>query len=259
MSAAELLREYRGLRELWLDTGDGRYQTQLAYDRYWKQACAEGRPPDALIPVAGPEHERFFGYLIPGPDGHNYWGGPQRFQLDSGGERKPRYWWYEHLHGTLPRGTLRADCGELHCITPTHQQFVDWAQIKQRYTDQQLTGAVQVVAMRLGRSPTRNEYNAERGRGPGGDIIAQRFGGWRDALRAAGYEPDPRSLHKLTPEVCIQGLKFAARLLGRTPSVDDYSGHADQLRAEGLPTSPSSIRSHVGPTWDAALKRAGLR
>ncbi len=115
MSAAELLNEYRGLRELWLDTGDGRYQTQLAYDRYWKQACAEGRPPDAL------------------------------------------------------------------------------------------------------------------------------------------------SLHKLTPEVCIQGLKFAARLLGRTPSVDDYSGHADQLRAEGLPTSPASIRSHVGPTWDAALKRAGLR
>ncbi len=259
MTTAELLNEYRGLRELWLDTGEGRYQTQLAYDRYWKQACAEGRPPDSLVPIAGPEDERFFSYLIPGPDGHNYWNGPKRFPLDSGGARMPRYWWYEHLHGKLPRGALKPVCAELSCITPTHQQFVSWADMKQRYTDQQLTGALQVVVMRLGHSPTVGEYQAESGRGPTAQIISQRFGGWHAALKSAGYGPSVNATHKLTPEICIEALRFVARIVGRAPSNNDYAAHADELRAHGLPPGTASIRHHVGPTWDAALRRAGLR
>ncbi len=259
MTAAELLREYRGLRELWLDTGDGRYRTQLAYERYWRQACAEGRPPDSLLKVTGPEKERFFDAIIPGIDGHNYWGGGHRFRLDTGGERNPRYWWYEHLHGKLPRGSLKPACGELHCITPTHQQFANWAEVKQRYTDQQLLGSLQVVVMRLGHSPTVAEYDSQRGRGPTGTVIAQRFGGWPGALRAAGYQPSQKTVHGWSAAKCIEGLKFVSGLLGHPPSDRDYRNHAKVLKEHGLPVGTASIRAHVAPSWGAALKKAGLR
>ncbi len=215
MSAAELLNEYRGLREQWLDTGEGRYRTQLAYERYWRQACAEGHAPDSLQRLNEPEEKRFFDRIISGPDGHNYWDGPVRFRLDTGGERNPRYWWYEHLHGTLPRGRVKSICSELHCITPA--------------------------------------------RGPTASLISQRFGGWRDSLRAAGYEPSTKSIHKLTPELCIEGLKFVAGLLGRAPSDREYRAHAAELRERGLPAGTASIRHHVAPTWGKALKKAGLR
>ncbi len=260
MTAAELLREYRRLRELWLDTGDGRYRTQLAYERYWRQACAEGRPPDSLVKISGPEKERFFDAIIPGIDGHNYWGGGYRFRLDTGGQREPRYWWYEHLHGKLPRGSLKPTCGELHCITPTHQQFVSWAEIKQRFTDQQLIGALQVVVMRLGHSPTVLEYNMERGRGPTGTIIAQRFGGWSKALQAAGYEPSQKTVHGWTREQCIAGIEFVAGLIGHAPGDREYRAHAAQLKEQGLPVGTASVRKYVGAaTWAVALKKAGLR
>lgn len=258
MTAAELLKEYRGLRELWLDTGEDRYQVQLAYERYHKQACAEGRPPDSLVRYSGPEDERFFDQIIAGPDGHTYWDGGRRFRLDKGGERLPRYWWYEHVHGVLlERGKLASHCGELNCITPAHQQFVSWGQIKQRYTDQQLIGAVQVVAMRLGHSPTRLEYQSERGRGPTSEILAHRFGGWRSALEAAGLEATPYTLRKITAEDCIKALKMVARLSGRMPTQKYFRVHADQLREAGLPSGHSSIRDHLG-TWSEARRKAGL-
>lgn len=256
MSAAELLTEYRDLREHWLATGDGAYRARNTYERYVRQSFAEGRQPDSLERVTGPEDERFFAAIIQGPDGHVYWDGPKTFRLDAGGERAPRYWWYEHMHGKVGRGTVTPTCGEGHCITPNHQVFTPWSLIKRRYTDQQMIGAVQVVAMRLGYAPTQDEYKANSGRGPSLRAITGRLGGWTSVLRAAGYEP--RSTARRSPEQCIEALQFVADLLGRTPSDRDYRSCAVQLRERGLPPGVASIRHHLDPAWGESLKKAGL-
>lgn len=256
MSAAELLTEYRDLREHWLDTGDGAYRARNTYERFVRQSFAEGRQPDSLERVTGPEDERFFAAIIQGPDGHVYWNGATRFRLDAGGSRLPRYWWYEHVHGKVGRGTVTSTCGELHCITPLHQVFTPWSLIKRRYTDEQMIGAIQVVAMRLGRVPVKYEYKTHSGRGPSMEAIIGRFGGWTKAVRAAGYEP--RKVTARSPGQCIEALQFVAALLGRPPSDRDYRSCAAQLRESGLPSGVATIRHHLDPTWVGSLKKAGL-
>ncbi len=195
--------------------------------------------------------------MIAGIDGHNYWGGPQRFSLDNGRQRHPRWWWYEHLHGKLPRGSLKPVCGELHCITPTHQRFVDWFEVRRLYTDEQLIGAVQVMAMRVGYSPTSREYNAQRGRGPTAQIIGQRFGSWGRALKAAGCKPVQKKNYS-SADQCVAGLRFVAGLIGHPPNTGDYERHETQLREQGLPVTVGTIRKHLAPTWAEALENAGL-
>ncbi len=254
MTAAELLSEYRLMR----DAGTGKARLANAYQRYFRQAVAEGNPPDSLQRLTGTEPERFFPQLIAGLDGHNYWDGAATFRLDAGGVRNPRWWWYEHLHGKQPKGALSSVCGERHCITPNHQQFVDWSALRRRYTDEQLLGSMQVVAMRLGYTPTKNEYDALRGRGPTSTIIGQRFGSWKRALRAAGIAARPKP-QGWTAEQCIEGLRFVTKLHGQPPRNNHYRAYAAQLGARNLPSATATILHHLGPTWDDALKKAGLR
>ncbi len=113
--------------------------------------------------------------------------------------------------------------------------------------------------MRLGYTPTKQEYDATRGRGPTSTIIGQRFGSWSKGLRAAGLEIRRRETDRWTTEQCIEGIRLVAKLIGHTPRDADYRAHSEQLRAAQLPVHTASIRVHVAPTWEAALKKAGLR
>ncbi len=255
MTAAELLSEYRRMR----DAGTGKARLANAYQRYFRQAVAEGNPPDSLQRLTGTEPERFFPLLIAGLDGHNYWDGPTTFRLDAGGVRNPRWWWYEHLHGKQPKGALNPVCGQRHCITPNHQQFVDWSALRRRYSDEQLLGSVQVVAMRLGYTPTRIEYDAMRGRGPTSAIVSQRFGSWATALRAAGCRPRVTQQHRWSVDQCIEGVHLVTKLHGQPPRNNDYRAYAAQLRDHHLPSATATILLYLGPTWNDVLKKAGLR
>lgn len=257
-SAAELQEEFRALRAEHAATGLKRGQTLTAYNRWFHQACLEGRPPDALRPDVGDDSERFFARTIPGPDGHTYWfSSYMRFPLNAGGERHARWWWYEHVNGPQGRGRLGSVCGEINCITPEHQQYIPWSEVKRRYTDEQMIGSIQIVASTLGRAPFEREYRAIRRR-PGSHIICVRFGSWGKALKAAGLEADPHSLRvPATVDQCIAALRFAAELVGHSPTEDEFRAHNLELRAAGLHSSPSTIYRRIG-SWPKALKLAGL-
>lgn len=257
-TAADLQAEFRAFRSGDAKAGIRSARTRDAYNRWFHQACIEGNPPDALQPNAGTDLERFFARTIPGPDGHTYWEPrAMRFYPRDGGQRHCRWWWYEHVHGNQGRGTLAAVCGERNCITPDHQLFVSWAEARRRFTDEQMLGAIQVSALSLGHTPTAVEYS-QSGRRPSDSLIRMRFGTWERAVTAAGLEPSPLSIHRRGPEDCIAGLRWLASHLGHAPSDKEYRAHAAFLKSAGHPPSATTIRTHLGRPWSAALAKAGL-
>jgi hypothetical protein len=258
VTATEQQAAFRALRDEDRVTGRKRLATVAAYNAWFRQACAEGNPPDALQPDAGTDIERFFARTIPGPDGHTYWAlRGTRFLTLAGSERHPRWWWYEHVHGPHGRGTLASVCGERNCITPDHQLFVSWAEARRRFTDERLIGSLQTVAIQLGHAPNWPEYRALRNT-PSAQILAQRFGSWERALTAAGLEPSARpERHRATADECFAALRFATALLGHAPTEEEFRAHNLELRAAGLHSSPSTIYRCLG-SWPKALRQAGL-
>jgi hypothetical protein len=253
-TAAELQAEFRRLRDEDQETGQKRMATVSAYNRWFHQACIEGNPPDALQPNAGTELERFFARTIPGLDGHTYWA-PKNliFYLSGGGTRRARWWWYEHVNGPQGRGRLESVCGERNCITPSHQFYVTWALTKRRYTDEQLLGALQAVALKIGHTPTTGEYDAICAK-PVRAIIALRFGGWESAVRAAGLAPTAKPIRMpATVEQCVAAVRFVTERIGHSPTEEEFRVHSAELRAAGLHSSPSTIYRCVG-SWPKALE-----
>jgi hypothetical protein len=257
-ATADLKAEYDRLHEHWRDTGEDQYAARQAYNNWFHQACVEGNPPDALNPNEGSESERFFARTIPGLDGHTYWSLKDgRHRLDGGGERNSRWWWYEHVNGPQERGSLASVCGEINCITPEHQQYVPWELVKRRYTDEQCLGALQAFALKIGHTPTSIEYKGAHAK-PCREIISARFGGWPNALAAAGLEPPIYSWKvPATVDQCIAALRFAAGILGHAPGEDEFRSLSKKLQAAGLHSSPSTIYRCTG-SWPKALKLAGL-
>lgn len=259
-TAADLQTEYRRLRDEDRETGQKRMQTVAAYSAWVHQCCLDGHPPDALRRNAGTESERFFARTIPGTDDHTYWDGNiEHFRLDTGRVRHARWWWYERVNGPQEkRGRLGAVCGEMNCITPDHQQFVPWSEYRRRYTDEQMLGALQVAAQRLGHAPSRDEYR-DLGLKPSREIIRIRFSGWTNAVLAAGLTPAAAQQHRsvATPEQCFASLRFVADLLGHAPSESEFRAHNLELQAAGLHSSPSTIYRCIG-SWPKALQLAGL-
>lgn len=253
-TAAELQTEFRVLYDHWRETGDGQAAARRAYNAWFHQSCVDSDPPDALVPNAGSEPERFFARTIPGLDGHTYWAlRCYRFARDDGTERHPRWWWYEHVNGPHGRGRLASVCGEPNCITPEHQLYVSWAEVKRRYTDEQLLAALQTVALKIGHTPTTGEYDAVRTK-PRREIIAVRFGGWEGAVRAAGLQPTIKFARTAaTVEQCLAAVRFVTNLIGHAPTEDEFRAHNVELQAAGLHSSPSTIYRCIG-SWPKALE-----
>ena len=147
-------------------------------------------------------------------------------------------------------------------------------------------GALRAVAEVLGHPPSTTEYQAEyerrqalnEGRLPVRSSIIKFYGGWPQALTAAGLAgPEPgsrterrRQRRRKRPAVypkqrLLECLRACARDLGRTPSMYDYC----EWREDRLPGRPGdrplgsdiphsqTITYHYG-TWPAALEAAGL-
>lgn len=238
----------------------GRRSSQAleAYLRYSHAAASQGRPLDALRSYVEDEEERFFALTIAGPDGHTYWDGPRQFVRNDRARRSPIRWWWEHRNGALrPGDTITAMCGERNCITPEHCEKEDRSARNQLWTDAQLIGHLQVIAIRLGRTP--NSMDVRDGSGPSQRLYHRRFGGWAQACRAAGLEYVSVSA---TPRSCLAALRLARRIAGHWPSYDQFRFRPDiqsALVEAELPRTPNTIRRYLGATWAECLRKAGDR
>lgn len=236
----------------------GRRSSQAleAFQHLHRTANELGRPLSGLRRHSPIESERFFAHTIPGPDGHVYWNGPTVFRRN--GDKvssSPRRWWWEHIHGTIGTSAMRVRtiCGDLACINPEHCECRHFREGVQ-FSDREMLGALQVMALRLGHTPSGAEWYRHGGK-PSMSLFGLRFGSWLAALNEAGLSYRP---NKHTPAACIKTILYVRKRLNRWPSTDDVPRFGPDLRALGLPSSDITIRRHLG-SWPEALRRAGKR
>lgn len=111
-------------------------------------------------------------------------------------------------------------------------------------TDEQLVAELHRVAEELGRPPSLKQFRA-RGR-HSVTTYFDRFGSWRDALAAAGFEPrEPVS--EIPDERLLRELRRLADRIGDAPT-------ALQMDERG-PYWASTYVNHFG-SWNAALEAA---
>jgi hypothetical protein len=222
-----LQRAYRAARA----RGD-RWSGGVLYERWTAQKCAEGDRPDELRRYAGTPTERFWACVIEGVDGHLVWDGRRNSRnvpitVSPSGKSNnsmsaQRFAW-RLKHGELPnRWDVWSVCGAKHCVNVDHLT-AGWLPRgwRAQLSDEQCITAIQVAAARLGRTPTIREYDAQRSRTDAltGRGLELRFGGWPNAMRAAGLEPLPRGAkHGRTDEEVIAHVRDLAARLGRCPS-----------------------------------------
>jgi hypothetical protein len=254
-SVTALRETFNHENQLW-KAGDHYRQGRVrdAYNAWFRESVKNGHPPDSLTRRIGNERERFLDKTIAGLDGHAFWDGPERFILNDGSRRNPRWWWYEHVHGpTEKRSTIKPVCDEPHCIAPEHQAVTSWSETQRRFSDAQCIGALQVAAMRLGYTPSTFKYRT-LGLSPGEKIILMRFSSWARACAAAGLEPVTSQsgyVEKYTDDECLEALRQWKQERGAAPVGLHWT-------REGRLPSEWTIRRRFG-SWNVALIRAGLK
>lgn len=255
-SIAELRQHFEHENQLW-KSGDHYRQGRVrdAYNAWFKASVRAGNPPDALVRKIEDETERFLDRVIAGVDGHSYWDAGERFYRNDGGSCYPRTWWYIHYRGLIEmRSVIKPVCGDPHCIAPEHQEISPWGEHRQHYTDQQCHGALQVASMRLGRSPSRNEYEA-LGLVPSSGALVRRFSSWNRALASSGLPPSGviggQAVRQYSKQDCIDKLQAVKAELGYVPNSKVWK----EMR---LYPSEHTIRRRFGG-WLVALQEAGVR
>lgn len=213
-----------------------------AFNLYYAEANRLGRNLSALPEYSPDEATRFFAKVVHGTGGHAYWTGGQDFFLNSGGQSRPSRWWYRHAIGELSEKVLlKPGCGQPRCIAPGHQ--VEAAKgVARRFTEDELIGKLQAVALRLGHSPTREEWR-ELEMVPTTGTYEYTFGNWNGALGRAGLEPKKK---EFSAEECLWAIRYVRSKLGRWPTVREFLAHSEQLIHKGLPGSAYPIDRHYG-------------
>lgn len=141
----------------------------------------------------------------------------------------------------------------------------EWA--RKRYSDGDLIGCLQMAGETVGGVLSARSYDgfargrvfADGRRWPTHQTAANRFGSWREALKAAGLRANPSSpiagQRIFDRGHCIDAVRHVDRELGRTPSVQDYERFS-KASGGALPSS-ATIRARCG-SWVGALRLAGL-
>jgi Homing endonuclease associated repeat len=132
-----------------------------------------------------------------------------------------------------------------------------------RYSSEDLTAGLRAVAERLGRTPTQEEYRAiARELGLASILtLGKRFGGWREAIVAAGLTPLPGarsrgSQYRWDKEACWEALEKVADQLGDPPRFQSYV--LLSTGREDLPSGPT-VRNQLGRWIDIVIELAARR
>ncbi|HKP90080.1 MAG TPA: DNA-directed RNA polymerase subunit alpha C-terminal domain-containing protein [Thermoleophilaceae bacterium] len=125
------------------------------------------------------------------------------------------------------------------------------------YTDQALIDAVRSVAEHVGGVPSSNDYARQAAVAglPSLPTVANRFGTWANAVRAAGMEPNvpnrDRYHRRWTEAACWASLARLIEELGDPPTAQQYDVLASAN--EDLP-SLATVRNRLGP-WSDVIAR----
>jgi hypothetical protein len=237
--------------------GRGSSQSQAAFELLVRTAAQNGTPIDALRNYVEDEVERFFSYTIPGPDGHVYWDGPKGFRRNDNKYRTPLRWWWQHHYGNLSNNDdLVLKCGEKNCINPEHAAKEYLRGFRFRWTQERMIGRLQVVALQKGHTPTTTEWEREHHH-PVGEMYVRMFGGWAQAVAAAGLAPT-RGPGKPSGEAeVIAGIRLARKVLGAWPTEHNYRLCRKELIEAGLPSTVAPARRLYGSFLEARVAAGG--
>jgi hypothetical protein len=226
-----------------------------AFHRLGKAYWDAGRSIDELRYYEPDEAKRFFGFVLQGADGHAFWNGShENFTLNAVNgkslSRSPVHWWWTHIYGE--KAFRLAHCETPGCISPYHARKEDKRERKRLFPDHAIIGAIQVWAIKHGRSPGATEWE-QGGMSPSKMTIHNRFGSFDNAVIAAGLTPRVRRNHPVSAEIVLEHLYLVAKELGGWPKHDRY-----RRAAVGRYVTPTTIRSYF-PGWHAALAAAQAR
>ncbi len=152
------------------------------------------------------------------------------------------------------------------CSTTVSERFggrweyaIDAAGLPERNSNkierERIIKALQEIARKLGHSPTKSEYKANRAKDmPSEKAISRNFNSWADALKAAGFKPCKliSTGRRYSDEEVAKSLHIVAEKLGHTPSLKEYVRYHE-------PDMPNdkTLRIRYG-SWPLALKVAGF-
>ena len=132
-----------------------------------------------------------------------------------------------------------------------------------RYTDQELIDGIRDVAVRIGRTPTQEEYRAHAHDLGLASILTlgKRFDGWQAAVVAAGLEPLQHGRGRGSrpvwdKEACWRALERVADQLGNPPRFQSYV-----VLSTGRPDLPSgpTVRNQLGRWIDIVIELSARR
>ena len=121
------------------------------------------------------------------------------------------------------------------------------ADLRKRYSDDQILGELRACAERLGRSPTMREFAADAETTVHPQTVIEHFGTWNNAKRQAGLVPRRFA----TREELLSLLRDLGSELGRTPTAKDL-----EQRKASMPSK--SLYWHTFGSLNNALREAGF-
>lgn len=110
-------------------------------------------------------------------------------------------------------------------------------------TKEEILAAIRAAARSVGRAPSRSQFSAETGFSEG--HVCQHFAGWREAVRAAGLEPNTVNVRKDDAALLVEWGEFV-RKARQIPTVRQY-------KRDGK-TSPNTFEKHFG-AWSGIPDR----
>ena len=120
---------------------------------------------------------------------------------------------------------------------------------------EEMCAAIKIVAETIGHRPVMSEYRKHcTADMPDADTIRRHFGGWLEAIEAAGLSPNhKRTMTRRTDFELIEDLIKVSKKLGYTPDQNSYDAH----REPGMASSVTFARRFG--SWPLALERAKLK
>ncbi len=253
MSTAAVLRaEHQALKER-LDDDEPWLKAQVwnSYCAWFRQACTENNPPDALRQHIANEEARFFSRVLPGAD-HDYWRGDWRFVRNDGRGENARRWLMAHHLGRpldLYHETISARCGESRCIRLAHLRLEPRRRADNALSEAEAISMLRGAARELGRSPTGKDRGHVQI--PASATVIRIFGSWPEALDAAGLERLPQGGQRRWSDADIlAAIRVRASELAHTPTLIAWE-------REHRKPAAHTITRRFG-SWPAALKAAGV-